>query len=218
MASARFRGFRRALRSNALRQAAGLPCSRTFGGRQHIPAPPVFLTRASSLSGFVVVLARHDAAGRVPARTGAGPGAMRHPPTPKASEDRAHRAAFGVSALRVTPPHALSRLPAAASLAADAAGLRTRWVLARASTFRPKSRCGFAQGREDRIAFRVPAKVLALATPGSRRRAGLQQLLQPKTKKERKPAMRSEEHTSELQSRQYLVCRLLLEKKKKQIN
>src|SRR3712207_8943637 len=34
----------------------------------------------------------------------------------------------------------------------------------------------------------------------------------------REPAarmVRSEEHTSELQSRQYLVCRLLLEKKKK---
>src|SRR3712207_8583661 len=30
----------------------------------------------------------------------------------------------------------------------------------------------------------------------------------------RELAMRSEEHTSELQSRQYLVCRLLLEKKK----
>src|SRR3712207_9422149 len=29
---------------------------------------------------------------------------------------------------------------------------------------------------------------------------------------------RSEEHTSELQSRQYLVCRLLLEKKKKNRN
>src|SRR3712207_6855912 len=29
---------------------------------------------------------------------------------------------------------------------------------------------------------------------------------------------RSEEHTSELQSRQYLVCRLLLEKKKKNCN
>src|SRR3712207_9007556 len=29
------------------------------------------------------------------------------------------------------------------------------------------------------------------------------------------PSRRSEEHTSELQSRQYLVCRLLLEKKKK---
>src|SRR3712207_8717104 len=30
--------------------------------------------------------------------------------------------------------------------------------------------------------------------------------------------LRSEEHTSELQSRQYLVCRLLLEKKKKSSN
>src|SRR5258707_3417189 len=30
-------------------------------------------------------------------------------------------------------------------------------------------------------------------------------------------AARSEEHTSELQSRQYLVCRLLLEKKKNRI-
>src|SRR3712207_8183906 len=31
-------------------------------------------------------------------------------------------------------------------------------------------------------------------------------------------ASRSEEHTSELQSRQYLVCRLLLEKKKKKLS
>src|SRR3712207_7355216 len=31
----------------------------------------------------------------------------------------------------------------------------------------------------------------------------------------RSAIVRSEEHTSELQSRQYLVCRLLLEKKKK---
>src|SRR3712207_7777757 len=30
----------------------------------------------------------------------------------------------------------------------------------------------------------------------------------------KRPCRRSEEHTSELQSRQYLVCRLLLEKKK----
>src|SRR3712207_8803631 len=35
-----------------------------------------------------------------------------------------------------------------------------------------------------------------------------------KGKRRPRPA-RSEEHTSELQSRQYLVCRLLLEKKKK---
>src|SRR3712207_7112255 len=33
-----------------------------------------------------------------------------------------------------------------------------------------------------------------------------------------KSTSRSEEHTSELQSRQYLVCRLLLEKKKKNKN
>src|SRR3712207_6927786 len=32
------------------------------------------------------------------------------------------------------------------------------------------------------------------------------------------PGQRSEEHTSELQSRQYLVCRLLLEKKKSTIS
>src|SRR5947209_281549 len=38
-----------------------------------------------------------------------------------------------------------------------------------------------------------------------------QQLAQPQMV----PQQRSEEHTSELQSRQYLVCRLLLEKKKK---
>src|SRR5258707_8369282 len=35
---------------------------------------------------------------------------------------------------------------------------------------------------------------------------------------QRRSAPRSEEHTSELQSRQYLVCRLLLEKKKKTSN
>src|SRR2546422_4397612 len=42
----------------------------------------------------------------------------------------------------------------------------------------------------------------------------------PRGKLERPPARaprRSEEHTSELQSRLHLVCRLLLEKKKKEI-
>src|SRR3712207_7699992 len=37
----------------------------------------------------------------------------------------------------------------------------------------------------------------------------------PVSPAQRSDKMRSEEHTSELQSRQYLVCRLLLEKKKK---
>src|SRR3712207_8584436 len=36
-----------------------------------------------------------------------------------------------------------------------------------------------------------------------------------RSRHDRHPKLRSEEHTSELQSRQYLVCRLLLEKKKK---
>src|SRR2546422_9768248 len=35
---------------------------------------------------------------------------------------------------------------------------------------------------------------------------------------ENRPATRSEEHTSELQSRLHLVCRLLLEKKKKYVS
>src|SRR3712207_7312454 len=52
-----------------------------------------------------------------------------------------------------------------------------------------------------------PAPLVLLAAPhlGLERPTGLGRLL------------RSEEHTSELQSRQYLVCRLLLEKKKKYI-
>src|SRR5258707_8816369 len=54
-----------------------------------------------------------------------------------------------------------------------------------------------------------------------RRRACAERRLQPDTARlVAKVAIvarhrRSEEHTSELQSRQYLVCRLLLEKKKK---
>src|SRR3712207_7868521 len=46
------------------------------------------------------------------------------------------------------------------------------------------------------------------------RRSGLR--LRPEDAPDRLP--RSEEHTSELQSRQYLVCRLLLEKKKYHIS
>src|SRR3712207_9567225 len=42
----------------------------------------------------------------------------------------------------------------------------------------------------------------------------LQVLLHPLGQRDQVDLDRSEEHTSELQSRQYLVCRLLLEKKK----
>src|SRR3712207_8896900 len=48
------------------------------------------------------------------------------------------------------------------------------------------------------------------ADPGADLRAQVGALAEPPAGQ----AARSEEHTSELQSRQYLVCRLLLEKKK----
>src|SRR3712207_8009596 len=48
--------------------------------------------------------------------------------------------------------------------------------------------------------------------------AGIDQEAQPARRRiGRGKGLRSEEHTSELQSRQYLVCRLLLEKKKSAI-
>src|SRR3712207_7548427 len=50
---------------------------------------------------------------------------------------------------------------------------------------------------------RVTMVLLALAATTSRRARSMR----------REMSVRSEEHTSELQSRQYLVCRLLLEKK-----
>src|SRR5258707_11242563 len=65
------------------------------------------------------------------------------------------------------------------------------------------------QSRTQRASFRNSSQAPA---PDS--------LLTPKPQCHRRSAAdtgvwRSEEHTSELQSRQYLVCRLLLEKKKK---
>src|SRR3712207_8942383 len=61
----------------------------------------------------------------------------------------------------------------------------------------------------DRPARRRPLSTRDLAQP-PRRERGL-----PNGHQDRcRPGFRSEEHTSELQSRQYLVCRLLLEKKK----
>src|SRR3712207_7253792 len=47
-----------------------------------------------------------------------------------------------------------------------------------------------------------------------RDRLGARAVLRADLNGQRADAQRSEEHTSELQSRQYLVCRLLLEKKK----
>src|SRR3712207_6931577 len=62
--------------------------------------------------------------------------------------------------------------------------------------------------------FRSPARRRAVlaALPGAR--LPRHRLLRRRLAGEALGGRRSEEHTSELQSRQYLVCRLLLEKKK----
>src|SRR3712207_7148497 len=69
------------------------------------------------------------------------------------------------------------------------------------------------------ISRRRWASTLAL-TPGRPARKSVKRLGPSSNSRttrsaQRSPTRRSEEHTSELQSRQYLVCRLLLEKKKK---
>src|SRR3712207_7938960 len=71
--------------------------------------------------------------------------------------------------------------------------------------------------------FRSPRRVAVVICPAQNSHSSIRLLsphshqplrLLPSWKSE--TASRSEEHTSELQSRQYLVCRLLLEKKNKQ--
>src|SRR2546421_2325897 len=71
--------------------------------------------------------------------------------------------------------------------------------------------------------FRSQCRGRCAAAPGSRRRSRGRGSSCPRSRRasgNRSPAARgrSEEHTSELQSRSDLVCRLLLEKKKKNKN
>src|SRR6266498_336824 len=75
--------------------------------------------------------------------------------------------------------------------------LRTIGVLVRTSGGSP-----FGPGRQSR-------------TPHAHEATGLGEPLSSTRHMRQLPAIRSEEHTSELQSRPHLVCRLLLEKKKK---
>src|SRR2546428_2065899 len=57
---------------------------------------------------------------------------------------------------------------------------------------------------------------LPIWTPTSSGRTATRPRARPGSRAAARPMARSEEHTSELQSRSDLVCRLLLEKKKKQ--
>src|SRR3712207_7717679 len=63
--------------------------------------------------------------------------------------------------------------------------------------------------------YRVPRGVVGVITPWNWPYTMPAELIAPALAAGN---ARSEEHTSELQSRQYLVCRLLLEKKKKTNN
>src|SRR5207247_7528743 len=77
--------------------------------------------------------------------------------------------------------------------------------------------CGsIAAANCSKLAGRAPAPTARMASPNpiAPTSCGGDQLL-PVEKKIQNPVARSEEHTSELQSRVDLVCRLLLEKKKK---
>src|SRR3712207_7665908 len=62
----------------------------------------------------------------------------------------------------------------------------------------------------------VPDDIPAAPSPCTHGRSPIASPHRPAATRALRPARarRSEEHTSELQSRQYLVCRLLLEKKK----
>src|SRR3712207_8197973 len=77
--------------------------------------------------------------------------------------------------------------------------------------FRSSKRCRFTR----RIASRSARTEFRSSCPGSRIRGGGMTPSSCSRASGKKGPDRSEEHTSELQSRQYLVCRLLLEKKKK---
>src|SRR3712207_8785948 len=80
------------------------------------------------------------------------------------------------------------------------------------STLFPYTTLFRSEGSEARFSSFVEAlaAVIGHADRASPLRDDCTGLLMPAERKSR-----SEEHTSELQSRQYLVCRLLLEKKKK---
>src|SRR3712207_7441771 len=67
------------------------------------------------------------------------------------------------------------------------------------------------QGHVRLAALRRRARAVARGVPRPRRARHSRRLHR---RADGRLAERSEEHTSELQSRQYLVCRLLLEKKK----
>src|SRR3989442_4545773 len=83
------------------------------------------------------------------------------------------------------------------------------------SSRRRHTRCGRDWSSDVCSSDLVKARQPPKHERGSAHRAPRAQLREPGSVKEALSCVRSEEHTSELQSRPHLVCRLLLEKKKK---
>src|SRR3712207_8652042 len=73
---------------------------------------------------------------------------------------------------------------------------------------------GGGRGRQARRRAAAPGRAVAGLRRAGHRHGGARD---PGHDRRGAGLARSEEHTSELQSRQYLVCRLLLEKKKKML-
>src|SRR5690606_40034126 len=104
-----------------------------------------------------------------------------------------------------------------------------RWIGARAATVSKRSSVRRLRSRPTTTSprGRPPPSLSPGFRPPTRRRASVRCSPTPvvrvdrastsSTPPARRPTPRSEEHTSELQSRENLVCRLLLEKKKKKI-
>src|SRR3712207_7039504 len=79
-----------------------------------------------------------------------------------------------------------------------------------------RSEVGAGGQRGDFCLFRLPDDLTMRAHHAANRRVGEEIVIVGLPAQQAGDGdKRSEEHTSELQSRQYLVCRLLLEKKKK---
>src|SRR3712207_7476644 len=79
----------------------------------------------------------------------------------------------------------------------------------------PLFRSGRPHAEVGADARELPVQVLPLPHPQVVQELRLAESPEPAGRQRFLAFLRSEEHTSELQSRQYLVCRLLLEKKKK---
>src|SRR6185436_5670185 len=106
---------------------------------------------------------------------------------------------------------------AAANRIDDAAGA-ARAGLEPGPTARLPWRASAASCSRERTTTRPQARRSACRSDGSRASPASRSGSAPAWRNPAPPASRSEEHTSELQSPDHLVCRLLLEKKKKNPN